>query len=377
MVHFSATGEETHLRVAYDPQIFLRQRAGGVSRLFTELIREFDGDKGLGVNALLPFSTTNNALLTAALPERSFRTTPSWLPRGLLYAPWWVRGPRVGRHLDIVHHTYYGRRFLGAPDGSLQVTTIYDMIPELFSGVQGFTASHLAKREYVRECDLVICISESTRQDLVEVYGYQPERTVVVPLAVPSGFKPGLPRVSGLPSDYLMYVGKRKGYKDFSLLPMALEHLRDEGLTVPIVVVGPPFDSTEQADLRKRGLDHLVRQTPLDDQQLRRAYANATALVQTSRYEGFGLTPLEGMASGVPVVIANSSSMPEVGGDVALYFKPGDEVSLADALMGALLDKEKRADLSERGLKRASHFSSRRMAERTASAYLSLLDLNR
>ena len=168
------------MKVVFDAQTFLRQRAGGISRVFTELIRGFDEDNSLEVEVRLPFQTTNNALLSASLPHRGLRTTPDWLPRGLLYAPAWLRGRRIQGVPDVVHRTYYSKRFLGAPSGAVQVTTIYDMIPELFAGTEGFTSSHLAKRQYVESCDLVICISESTRQDMTEVYGDIAHRTVVV-----------------------------------------------------------------------------------------------------------------------------------------------------------------------------------------------------
>jgi len=154
------------MRVTYDAQTFLRQRTGGISRLFIDLVREFDAHESLGVQADLPFRRSNNFYASQTLPSRNIRSTPSWFPRQILYAPWWVNGSRVSSESDIVHRTYYSQRFLGVPKGVKQVTTIYDMIPELFADTDQFTATHLAKREYVQECDLVICISESTRRDM-------------------------------------------------------------------------------------------------------------------------------------------------------------------------------------------------------------------
>ena len=361
------------MRVFYDPQTFLRQRTGGISRLFTDLIREFDQDPNLGVDAALAFRWSSNAYATRDLPSRRLRATPNWLPRGVVYAPWWVRGSRVPSGCDIVHRTYYSGRFLGVPAGVKQVTTVYDMIPELFAGTDQFTATHLQKRRYVEECDLVVCISESTRQDMVALYGDVARSVRVIPLAVQAGFGPDQERLAGLPSEYVMYVGARKGYKDFRLLPEALEVLRGQGNEVPLVIVGKPLTVEEEADISRRGLASSTTCVQLTDAELRRAYANSSLIVQTSRYEGFGLTPLEGMASGVPVVVANASSMPEVGGDIAQYFAPGDAEDLARVMLRALTDDVLRRELATRGPTRAAEFSTAQMARLTAEAYTDLL----
>jgi glycosyltransferase involved in cell wall biosynthesis len=361
------------MRVLYDAQTFLRQRTGGISRLFTDLIQEFDRHPALGVQAAMPFRLSNNSIAARDLGYRGLHSTPLWLPRSVLYAPWWLRGSRVPTGCDIVHRTYYSERFLGVPAGIKQVTTVYDMIPELFTGTDQFTATHLQKRQYVSECDLVICISESTRQDMVAIYGDVARNVRVIPLAVQAGFGPDQEQLPGLPSQYVMYVGARKGYKDFGLLPKALQMLRSQGHEVPLVIVGKPLAAEEEADIARRGLASSTVCVQLTDSELKRAYAHSSALVQTSRYEGFGLTPLEGMASGAPVVVAYASSMPEVGGDVAQYFAPGDAEDLARVMLRSLTDEELRVDLAERGPARAAGFSTAQMARRTAEAYADLL----
>jgi glycosyltransferase involved in cell wall biosynthesis len=275
---------------------------------------------------------------------------------------------------DIVHHTYYSARFLGRTGRAKHVTTVCDMIPELFAGTEQFTATHLQKRQYVEECDLVICISESTRQDMVETYGDIARNVRVIPLAVQPGFGAGLPRLPDLPADYLLYVGARKGYKDFGLLASALERARSEGDVPPLVVVGKALTAEERDHLERHGSLASTIQVALGDDELKRAYSNCTALVQTSRYEGFGLTPLEGMASGAPVIVARSSSMPEVGGDVARYFEMGDADDLARALTEVLGDANLRENLRSRGLARAADFSVSKMAARTAAVYSELLN---
>jgi glycosyltransferase involved in cell wall biosynthesis len=173
--------------------------------------------------------------------------------------------------------------------------------------------------------------------------------------------------------DYLLYVGARIGYKNFTLLPRAMQVLRDDGIEIPLVVVGKPLTAEEMKLLDDCGVRDLVTQRAMTDSELKRAYANCTVLVQTSRYEGFGLTPLEGMASGVPVVIANAASMPEVGGSVARYFDPGDAADLATAIAALLGDDDLRVELGARGVERASQFTVAAMAQATAAAYSSIL----
>lgn len=361
------------MRVFYDAQTFLRQRTGGISRLFTDLIREFDSHPTLEVEPLLPLKLTNNLYLRNDLPHRGMKVTPSWLPRGALYAPWWLAGSRTKSSPEIVHRTYYSSRFLGVEPSVKQVVTVYDMIPELFADSEHFTATHLAKKQYVQECDLVICISESTREDMESIYGDLAKNVKVIPLAVRPEFGQPNDPLEFLPTEYLLYVGARKGYKDFALLPQAMERLMKQGLSIPIVVVGPELNAEERADFHSRGLSNLVIHARLSDVDLQRAYSHCSLLVQTSKYEGFGLTPLEGMASGVPVVAARSSSMPEVGGNVVQYFQAGNSEDLAIVIEKVLQDSALREKLSRQGKERAALFTPFEMATKTADAYFELL----
>jgi glycosyltransferase involved in cell wall biosynthesis len=247
------------------------------------------------------------------------------------------------------------------------------MIPEIFAGSDWFTGTHLSKREYVQQSDVIICISQSTRDDLLRIYGDVSAEIFVIPCAVGSSFSPGLDPLPSLPRDYLLYVGGRKGYKDFILLPEAMRQLKDGGIEVPVVVIGPAFTPEESLLFERFGVGDLFHQHSLDDAGLRRAMSNSMLLIQTSRYEGFGMTPLEGMASGIPVVIANSSSMPEVGGNVARYFSPGDAGELAERIAELVISESLRSDLGLLGRARSRLFTAHLMAERTANAYQTLV----
>jgi glycosyltransferase involved in cell wall biosynthesis len=360
------------VRVLYDPQTFLRQRAGGISRFFTELIRQFDAHPELGVDPVIRFRRTNNVHAAESLHHRGVTATPAWLPRGVIYAPWWLTGNRGEGQADIVHHTYYDPRFLRGSTRARRAVTVYDMIPELFAGTEHYTASHLAKREFVEAADLIICISESTRQDLIDVYGVPRGTVTVIPLAVQEGFAPGLEPLSELPASYALYVGFRAGYKDFQLLPRALTSLRTQGIDLPLVVVGEPFSANESRLLRELGMESSTVNVRLSDADLRRAYSNAAVTVQTSRYEGFGLIPLEAMASGCPVVAATAAAVREVGSEAISYFSPGEVDDLVEQLRAVITDESRRKTMRSAGLSRAQLFTPLLMAQRTAEAYSSL-----
>jgi glycosyltransferase involved in cell wall biosynthesis len=369
----SWTTSGVEMKVFYDAQTFMRQRSGGISRLFTDLISEFDGHPEFGVEASLSFSWSNNIHAASRLADRGLRAAPNWVPRAALYGSSWLTGASAPVGVDIVHHTYYSERFLRGDRGPRRVSTVHDMIPELFAGTEGFTASHLEKSRYVAESDLVICVSESTKADMLTHFGSIPGQIRVIPNAVRADFGPDGDSIPGLPSEYLLYVGARGGYKDFTLLPQAMQLLRGDGTAIPLVVVGKTLTADEVRLLDECGVQDQVIQVQMKDEELKRAYANCTVLVQTSCYEGFGLTPLEGMASGVPVVIASAASMPEVGGSVARYFEPGDAADLASSIAALLADDALRAELGALGIERAGQFTVSAMAQATAEAYKSIL----
>ncbi len=120
---------------------------------------------------------------------------------------------------------------------------------------------------------------------------------------------------------------------------------------------------------QRPALTGRIHQFSLSDDQMPGAYAHAAAFVFPSRYEGFGLPALEAMAAGTPAVLARTSSLPEVGGDAATYFTPGDHEELASTLVGLLGDESRRADLIGLGRERARGFTWSRTAQLTCEAY--------
>lgn len=354
------------LDVRYDDQVVTMQRRGGISRYFVELIREFS-DPTLGV-----------------IPHRGWRWTSNQhaLEAGLgapLPIPWASRGrvlravnrmAGTGGRIDIHHPTYYRGEYLARASTKPMVVSVYDMTPELYPDLFRQGNPHLAKREFVQRASLVLCISESTRRDLLRVYGNVAAPTVVTHLGASQRFTPGITPPPWCPKRYVLFVGNRGGYKDFAVALDAFADLapRQRELTL-LVVGGGAFSSDEHAAISRRQLGSRVIQGVASDDELPGVYNGACAFVFPSRSEGFGLPTLEAMACGTPVVLADASSHPEIGGSAALYFPPGDSEALARQLEQLVEDDAARQLASESVLAQASRFTWRRTAIATATAY--------
>lgn len=360
------------VRVAFDAQIFLLQRQGGVSRYFTELITRLPGVVP-PLEVSTPFRRVVNQHLLDALPDNRVRPArgPAQPYPQLLAAAMQHRSDAA---VSLVHHTFYAPGFLHHYPGRPKVVTVHDMIPEVMGTRGRFGNPHLAIREYVRRADLLIFVSAHAEADLLSLYGVPSAHRVVVHHGVDSSFLGGGPSPRGFPGDYVLFVGKRDGYKDFATLLAAFSNARRELVGMHLVCVGGgPLTAAEVEAGHAAGLQKRLHQFSLPDSDMPGAYANAAAFAFPSRYEGFGLPVLEAMAAGTPAVLANTSSLPEVGGDAAAYFAPGDPDDLAARLVEVLTDSHLRADRVSRGRARAREFTWTRTAEQTAEAYRRLL----
>jgi len=356
------------VKVRFDDQIFTMQKRGGISRYFAELIREFAESPELGVKPQLDWRWARNAHALEAglgselrLPGGSRGHTLRWANKLIKV--------RQGA-ADITHHTYYRAGYLSRGSAAPRVVTVYDMTPELFPDLFPRGNPHLHKREYVHQASLVLCISESTRRDLLRVYGSVDAPAIVTHLGVSQQFAPGAPRPRGYPDRYVLFLGNRGGYKDFRVAIEAFAELapiqRDTAL---VAVGGGPFTADEEALISRWGLRDQVVQRNASDEGLPGVFGGANAFVFPSRYEGFGLPTLEAMACGTPTLLADSSSHPEVGGNVALYFPPGDSSALSAQLVRLLSDDALHRDLSRKGIAHAGRFTWRRTAAATRDAY--------
>lgn len=224
----------------------------------------------------------------------------------------------------------------------------------------------LTTRWAVARSRLIIAVSESTKRDVVERYGVAPSRVRVVPLGITKPHVTPAPaaRLSelGVDGNFVLQVGRVEVRKNQAAALAAVERLGD----VTLVVAGPERDKTLSARLRSSKSCRVLG--PVDQPTLELLYRKAGAVLVPSLYEGFGLPVLEAMARGKVVVAAKASSLPEVGGDAALYFHgPADSDNLARVIEVALGDKALRIELARSGKARAALFTWDRTAAGVAA----------
>ena len=362
--------------IVYDHQVFSTQEYGGISRYVVELAEGMMAFDDAHATILAPLHV--NGFLRERRPRSlvgyhvpSIRRTARLraLANDAISSAWLAARPP-----SILHETYYRARSLGR-SGTRTVITVYDMIHERFAGLYADSDRTAAlKAAAVRRAHAVICISEATRLDLLERLPIDPARVSVVHLAPSPRVTAGAGGSPPLQEPYLLYVGHRRGYKNFPSLLRALAGSRLSSELRLVCFGGGPFTADEMRAASSLGLKpETLVQKEGDDDLLSRMYANAVAFVYPSLYEGFGIPVLEAMALGCPVACSDTSSLPEVAGDAVEYFDPTRPDAIATAI-GRIVESPARAqELRHRGLERVRAFSWARCARETHDVYRRLL----
>ncbi len=280
--------------------------------------------------------------------------------------------PRAARRarLDLLHNTL---NTAPALPGLPQVTTIHDVIYKRFPETAGRLNVGVALLVPLaaRRSRLVLTDSEASKRDLIDLLAVDPSRVAVVPLG------PGLPEppVPLAESDVrarlelgdepiVLTVAAKRPHKNIDRLLEAFAQVETDAL-----LVVPGFETAFESELKARAGDRVRFVGWLEDETLDGLYRAATCFVLPSLAEGFGFPVLEAMARGTPVACSRASSLPEVGGDSALYFDPFDNHAIAEALQRLLSETKLRASLRGTGFEQARRFSWEAAARSTVSSY--------
>jgi glycosyltransferase involved in cell wall biosynthesis len=298
--------------------------------------------------------------------------------------PFGVRGAlelgRLAREAkpDLVHCPHFPTP---APVRGPLAVTLHDLTPLVVPGVMPSAAKRAAYHAWnaraARLASRIIVPSRATAADVARLFGTARGKLAVTVEAAddfssgPSGPLTG--RLANLASPpYLLSMGSTKPHKDLETLLRAFARVAPVQPDLRLLLVGAEPLGYLGASLPGKPPDVRARVAftgRVSDAELRTLYRGASAFVLPSRYEGFGLTPLEAMALGAAVVCADAASLPEVVGEAALLFPAGDVAALAAALSRVLDDAALRDRLSRAGLARAAQFTWERTAAATVSAY--------
>lgn len=363
------------MKIAFDHQVFTMQRHGGISRYFTKLALELT-------------SLNQEVKIFGGLYQNHYLSD---LPDELVSGKAIMKYPKktgfiINRvnHLltqhqilnfspDIIHETYYSVR-KPRQSNCPRIITVYDMIHELFpSSFPKNDPYSKLKRKALERADHIISISENTKNDLINLFDISPSKIDVVHLGV------DLPEIEKLENPisskpYLLYVGARNEYKNFDLLIHCC--LENPSLLAEYNLVafgGGEFRPDEKRLISKLGAQskHIIHKSG-GDQELWQLFSHATAFIYPSKYEGFGLPPLEAMSLYCPVISSNTSSMPEVIVDAAEFFNPNDQSDLFRAISNVTSSKNRQEELKSLGKKRIKKLSWGNCAKKTLDIYQNL-----
>jgi glycosyltransferase involved in cell wall biosynthesis len=289
---------------------------------------------------------------------------------------------------DLAHVPYWGPP-LRSP--APLICTVLDVIPlvvpEYRTGFKNRLYTSLVVAA-ARGAAHILTISGDAKHDIARHIGVPAEHVTVTHLAADHSFHPDLDREHdevvraryGLDDvdDFVLYLGSYAVHKNVKLLLAAYTYVAQAvGQDVPLVLAGhvpstwgtPRFPDLP-AYIDEIGLGKFVRWIgPVSEEDKRSLYRLATVFVFPSRYEGFGLGPLEAMASGTPVVACEVSSVPEVVGDAAFLVEPTDSRAMGGAILSLIMQPDHAVQLRNRGLARARDFSWRKTAAETLSVY--------
>jgi glycosyltransferase involved in cell wall biosynthesis len=363
------------MKIIYDYSAFVMQARGGVSRVLFELFIHVVHQSNFTCKLFAGFH--KNAYLNEApaevrkhiigwkLPDlfvkqRIFMPINRFLFRlySMLYRP------------DICHYTYFDTPYV--PKKCKVVITIHDLIHELYPEMFGKNdPQHNWKMNAIGRADGIICVSENTRRDLRRFFNLEDKRLKVIYHG--NSLKSVVPELINFCEPFIMFVGNRAiDYKNFDVVLRGLSLCKKYRELNLVCFGGGAFTLKELHRIEELGLEGRVVQRSGNDCRLAFYYSAAKALIYPSKYEGFGLPPVEAMSFGCPVIVSNAPPMPEIISEYGLYFNPDDERSLK-LCIEKLMDDNVRFDWCKKVRKGAEVYSWNKAANEALIFYQQLL----
>jgi len=359
------------MKILYDHQIFSLQKYGGISKYFCEVLKNFSSEHQFALSLLL----SDNQYLKEGyqyfkkknipIPDKKFKG------QGFLKKKIYAINKIYSRHMissnnyDLLHPTYFDTYFLNNLKKPF-IVTVHDLIEFKFKE-QFRDNSLMGQMEHIiRKANRIISISENTKKDIIDIFDINPDKIDTVH----HGFNKTLRTEGKNPyGRYILFVGKRNGYKNFITFARAASVLFNKDSDLKLICVGLPFTKDEQNKLKELNIAEKTKVFSVTEDELNNLYSNALAFVYPTLYEGFGMPILEAFANNCPVCLSNTSSLPEVAGDAGVYFNPNSPDSILSAIEKVIYDADFSKEIIDAGNNRLNYFSWKYCAEQTINSY--------
>lgn len=373
------------MRILFDHQIFQNQKFGGISRYFFELWQHFS-QMGIRCEFTVRYSDNEyirhlpdiTRLEQFSIPKLSkhklgkaalkYFNGPLKLQRLAANKEASIEALKHG-NFDVFHTTYFDDYFLEHIGDKPFFITVYDLTHQIFP--EYFPLNVLDKNfNLLNKASAILAISHSTKRDLIQFFDIPAEKIFVTHLASNlKSTKPNEVFLQKLPEKYVLFVGNRTAYKNFYFFAEVFAKLAKEHPNLHLVCTGSKLNGAEKNFLSNLGIANKVHTHFVDDNTLALLYQNATCFVFPSLYEGFGIPLLEAFENNCPVLASNTSSLPEVGGNGALYFNPKHFKEMFDCLKKVIESQPLRQNLINSGLEQVAKFSWQNTAKETLKIY--------
>ena len=360
---------KNNLNVFFGPEIWPLQNHGGISRYYGELI---SGIAAINKNTHA-FIPPNNNHYIELLPEvcriQSIQMKSSELIR--------IAKNRISKtnQESIYHATYFSDTSFSSwkKAGFKTVITVFDLISEKYPEKKFTRPRANLKKKAIKSADHIICISNTTKSDLMEFYRIPEAKISVVYLGSELRESGEMVIKKDENNQFLLYVGKRSGYKNFNnfLTAFAQSDLLKSKYNI-IAFGGSHFDETEIDLIRKLRIESRVLQVDGGDDKLIKLYSTAAAFIYPSLYEGFGLPPLEAMNYGCPVLASDKGSIPEICNDGAIYFDATSIDDMRAVMEESLNDTALLEKVKQLGAINTKRYTWRKTSSDTADVYSKL-----
>lgn len=349
------------MNIILDNIIFSLQRHGGVSVLWGYLIIALN-KQSVPIIMLEYSDAVNNNQIRSQL--KNLDTEIIQLNGNVKFQRW--VNPKINLSSPFIFHSSHYR--ICTNKYAINITTVHDFVYEhYFKGLQKFMHCR-QKYNAIRKSDIIICISENTKKDLIRFLpDVDKEKIRVIYNGVAEDYKQ-INETYPNYSDYLLYVGGRQSYKNFGFAIDGANMVNKK-----LLIVGGDLNKKEKAILdEKLGNNNYQIIKHPDNKELNKLYNSVFALVYPSSYEGFGIPVIEAQRAGCPVIALNSSSIPEIIGDKTLLL---DNLDLNDfkSKIEYLTNPNSRANIIKKGLENSKRFSWDKMTQEYIDLYREFL----